>query len=86
MELSEQPDEVIVGSIQAGDAAAFDELMRRYGRPIANFIYRMLGDAERADDVAQEVFARVCQNVGEVRGSASLSRQADAARAFEISS
>lgn len=38
--------------------AAFDELLARYRRPLLNFIYRLLGDAAEAEDVAQEVFVR----------------------------
>jgi len=63
MQLHEQPDSELVRQIQSGDAAAFDELMRRYKRPVVNFIFRMLGNAEDADDVAQDVFVRVYQNL-----------------------
>jgi RNA polymerase sigma-70 factor (ECF subfamily) len=65
MELHEQSDSAIVESIQAGDDAAFDELIRRYKKPVVNFVYRMLGDADEADDIAQEVFVRVYQHIGD---------------------
>lgn len=45
--------------LQSGDERAFDELMARYKLPVVNFIYRMLHDADEANDVAQEVFVRV---------------------------
>ena len=67
MELHEQPDSAIVESIRAGDDGAFDELMRRYKRPVVNFVYRMLGDAAEADDVAQEVFVRIYRNIAGYR-------------------
>jgi RNA polymerase sigma-70 factor (ECF subfamily) len=63
MQLHEQLDSEIVRQIQSGEAAAFDELMRRYKRPVINFIFRMLGNAQDADDVAQDVFVRVYQNL-----------------------
>ena len=63
MQLHEQPDTELVRRIQSGDAAAFDELMRRYKHPVVNFIFRMLGNAHDADDVAQDVFVRVYQNL-----------------------
>jgi RNA polymerase sigma-70 factor, ECF subfamily len=63
MQLHEQPDSELVRQIQSGDSAAFDELMRRYKRPVVNFVYRMLGNAADADDVTQEVFVRVYQNL-----------------------
>jgi RNA polymerase sigma-70 factor (ECF subfamily) len=41
------------------DHHAFAELMRRWQRPIENLCARMLSDSDRAQDVAQIVFARV---------------------------
>lgn len=67
MELHEQSDSAIVESIRAGDDAAFDELMRRYKRPVVNFVYRMLSDSAEADDVAQEVFVRVYQHIDDYK-------------------
>jgi RNA polymerase sigma-70 factor (ECF subfamily) len=52
-------DEELVRAFLAGDVAAFEELVRRYSRPIYNFTLRMLGNREDADDVAQDVFVQV---------------------------
>ncbi len=41
------------------DAAAFAQLHRRWERPVQNLCLRMTGDAQRAEDLAQEVFTRV---------------------------
>lgn len=64
MQPSQQSDIELVVRIQGGDAAAFDELMQRYKRPVVNFVYRMLGNAADAEDVAQEVFVRAYQRLG----------------------
>jgi RNA polymerase sigma-70 factor (ECF subfamily) len=45
--------------------AAFAELLARYRQPVLNFVYRMLGDATEAEDVAQEVFVRAYRHFGE---------------------
>ena len=76
MELNELTDLEIVNLALADNADAFDELMRRYKRPVLNFVYRMLGNAADAEDVAQEVFVRVFQNLrGKDQGkSAGLKR------------
>lgn len=73
MQLHEQPDSELVRQIQSGDSAAFDELMRRYKRPIVNFVFRMLGNAADADDVGQEVFVRVYQNLDTYRPETKFS-------------
>ena len=41
------------------DAAAFAQLMRRWEKPIRNLCVRMIGDTHHAEDLAQDVFARV---------------------------
>jgi RNA polymerase sigma-70 factor (ECF subfamily) len=61
MELLEPTDSVLVIRLQADDDDAFEELMRRYKRPVVNFCYRLLGNVTDADDIAQETFVRVYQ-------------------------
>ncbi len=50
--------ELIVSAV-AGRTDGFEELVRRYQRPITSYVYRMLGDHESALDVTQEVFIKV---------------------------
>jgi len=45
--------------VKAGDGAAFEELMRRYAKPLINFFFRQCWNREQAEDDVQEVFARV---------------------------
>lgn len=52
-------DSRLVGTYLSGQAAAFDELVERYQRRLLNFVYRTIGDRERAEDLVQEVFIRV---------------------------
>jgi len=73
MQLHEQPDSEIVRQIQSGEAAAFEELMRRYKHPVVNFVFRMLGNAQDADEIAQDVFVRVYQNVDTYRPETKFS-------------
>jgi len=53
----------LVERIKAGDDQAFDLLMGRYKRPVLHFVYRMTHDVSVADDLAQDVFVRVYQNI-----------------------
>src|ERR1035437_9684344 len=61
--VDKQKDWNLVEQIKAGNNQAFDELMERYKRPIMNFVYRMIGDAAEAEDVAQEVFVRAYRSI-----------------------
>ena len=52
-----------MAQVKAGDDQAFNVILARYKRPILNFIFRMLGDATEAQDVAQDTFVRVYQGL-----------------------
>jgi RNA polymerase sigma-70 factor (ECF subfamily) len=48
-----------VAAYLGGEVAAFDQLVERYQKRLLNFVYRSIGDRERAQDLVQEVFIRV---------------------------
>ena len=73
MQTNEPTDFELVAEIQSGHEAGYDELMGRYKRPVLNFVYRMLGDAAEAEDVAQEVFVRAYQKLGNYRPETKFS-------------
>jgi RNA polymerase sigma-70 factor (ECF subfamily) len=52
-------DAEVVGAYLGGDRRAFDVLVDRYQRRLLNFVFRTIGDRERAEDLVQEVFIRV---------------------------
>ena len=41
-----------------GDEDAYREMLRRYGPPVFDLIYRMVGQRELAEDLAQETFVK----------------------------
>lgn len=43
---------------QKGDSQSFSRLVEMYAKPVYNLCYRMLGNAEDAEDAAQETFLR----------------------------
>src|SRR6059058_5751514 len=51
----------------AGREDGFEELVRRYQRPIVAYVYRMVGDYDSALDLAQEVFIRVYSSLTRYR-------------------
>jgi RNA polymerase sigma-70 factor, ECF subfamily len=46
-----------------GNMDAFTQLVETYQRPVFNLCYRMLGDAQEAEDAAQETFWRAYQGM-----------------------
>ena len=46
-----------------GDEEAFTHLVETYQTPVFNLCYRMLGDANSAEDAAQETFWRAYHNI-----------------------
>src|SRR5512133_3633903 len=44
---------------KAGDAGAFEVLVRRHRTPVFSFLLRLTGDRSRAEDLCQETFLRV---------------------------
>ena len=55
----ERTDEDLLAAFQAGDAQAFERLLRRHRGPLFTFLLRMVGDRTRAEDLTQEAFLRV---------------------------
>src|SRR5262245_61187252 len=55
----ERTDEDLLAAYQQGDPGAFEVLLRRHRAPLFTFLLRMLGDRERAEDLAQETFLRI---------------------------
>jgi RNA polymerase sigma-70 factor (ECF subfamily) len=56
-------DHDLVVLAQKGSEKAYRELLGRYQRPVFSLIYRMVRDREQAEDLAQETFVRVFNNI-----------------------
>ena len=64
VELRELDDTALVNVYLAGESRSFDALVERYQTRLLNFVYRIVGDRERAEDLVQEVFIRVHRHLG----------------------
>jgi RNA polymerase sigma-70 factor, ECF subfamily len=60
-------ERLLVLRCQAGDEAAFEELVGRYSPRVRNFLGQMLGDVHGAEDALQEVWFDVFRGVGRLR-------------------
>jgi RNA polymerase sigma-70 factor, ECF subfamily len=63
-ELRELEDTALVNAYLDGETRSFDVLVERYQARLLNFVYRIVGDRERAEDLVQEVFVRVYRHLG----------------------
>jgi RNA polymerase sigma-70 factor, ECF subfamily len=55
---AEESDEKLMARFQAGDASAFEILVRRHRTPVFSFLARLTGDRARAEDLCQETFLK----------------------------
>ena len=55
----ELTDGELIERVGEGDSDAFDELYRRYTRPVLGLALRRLGDRGRAEDALQDAFAAI---------------------------
>ncbi|OFX14209.1 MAG: RNA polymerase subunit sigma-24 [Armatimonadetes bacterium RBG_16_58_9] len=63
-------ERALISRCKDGEHAAFDELVRRYERRVFSFAYRLAGNQDDANDVAQEAFIRVFNSIATFRGDA----------------
>src|SRR5213076_781613 len=66
-------DGELVHSAVAGGESSFEELVRRYQRPIAAYVYRMVGNYDAALDLTQEVFIKVYNSLPRYRSEFKFS-------------
>jgi RNA polymerase sigma-70 factor (ECF subfamily) len=55
----EKTDEELISELQKGDLEAFTLLYARYQKRLYNFLLRLLGDRDRAEELFQETMLRV---------------------------
>jgi RNA polymerase sigma-70 factor, ECF subfamily len=52
-----------VAAALSGQQSAFEQIVRRYQRPMVNLIARMTGDRGHAEDLAQEAFVKAFRSL-----------------------
>jgi RNA polymerase sigma-70 factor (ECF subfamily) len=70
--VSASAERKLVKRLKARNPHAFESLMQRYQGPIFNMLFRMIGNREEAEDLAQEVFITVFKRIDTFRGESSL--------------
>ena len=60
----------LIERARSGDAAAFEQIYRRFERPVYTLALRMLGDAEAARDALHDAMLKAFQRIAQFRGDA----------------
>jgi RNA polymerase sigma-70 factor (ECF subfamily) len=71
--LSEEQILSIIRDVLAGDANAFESIVREYERNVYNIALRMSGDREDALDISQESFLKAYHSLRSFRGESKFS-------------
>jgi RNA polymerase sigma-70 factor (ECF subfamily) len=66
------PDLLLARRAAAGQGAAWDEIVEAYGGRLYNLALQFAGSREEAEDLTQEIFLRLYQNLRRYRGEAPL--------------
>ena len=72
MAANPDPDAGLMLRVKRGDREAFELLVDKYKQPVTNVIYRTLGDATEAEDLAQNVFVQVYKSAHRYQVSAKF--------------
>ena len=64
---SSAADRELVATAALGLEGGFEELVRRYQRPISAYVYRMVGDYDCALDLTQEIFIKIYASLARYR-------------------
>ncbi len=66
------PDAPLVEALKARTAAAFDDLVKQFGRRLLNVAMRITKNREDAEDVVQEAFLKVFKNIDGFRADSKF--------------
>ena len=62
----------VVQAVQAGDVAAFDQLILKYRERVYAMIYNMTANREDAADLTQDAFIKAFQSINRFQGQSSF--------------
>lgn len=66
-------EKILVEKAKAGDKSAFEQIAKRYQKPLEHFVTRYLPDSEENKDIAQETLIALYKNLNKVDLNKSLS-------------
>ena len=73
IENSMNDEKQLIQSVLEGDKRAFSGLIDRYKRLVSHIVYKIVKAEEDRQDIAQDVFVKVYQNLSSFKGDCKLS-------------
>lgn len=67
-----EADQILVERAQAGEQAAFDQLVSKYQRKLGRLLSRYIRDAAEIEDVSQEAFIKAYRALPSFRGDSAF--------------
>jgi RNA polymerase sigma-70 factor (ECF subfamily) len=71
-EESRSQDDALIARTQAGDPAAFDELVVKYSPRLYGLVYNMTSNHEDTNDLLQDIFAKAYRSIRGFQGKSSF--------------
>ena len=71
--MTPRQEKKLIRRLKQRDEQAFLQVVTLYQHKIFNLVYRMIGDPQEAEDLAQEVFITVLKNIHSFRGDSKFS-------------
>ena len=69
---SASDDAVLVKRVQAGEMAAFDQLVSKYRERLFSVVYNLTSNRDDANDLTQEAFIRAFRSISKFKGKSSF--------------
>lgn len=70
--LEKEEEQRLIKNCLAGERDALEEFVRLFQKPVFNLAYRLCGDRDMAEDIAQEALLRALENLPRFKGESSL--------------
>lgn len=77
--MGKKSDEAIIEEVRNGNIPLYEEIVRRYQRPLFSFVYHMIEESSLCEDLVQETFIRIYKSIDRIDTSRKFSTYA-----FEI--
>ena len=66
-------DDELIDQVRAGNFQSFEELIDRYRNQVFNFVFRILGSRDEAEDILQDTFMKIYQHLPRYKKQARFS-------------